>query len=282
MKIYIIGKNGQLGSDIDRELSKNHSCEGGGREYSDITETDKFFHSIKGKYDVIINTSGYVNVPRSEIHPEEAFVMNTVLPSRIAEFCRDNSMKFIHFSTDYVFDGYQKTPYVEEDKPNPVNMYGLSKYAGEIAVLNANPDSAVLRVSGLYGRNVSKGKRTNFPSMIIERCRNGEPFDVVDDQISTPTYTVNVARQMELILKNNISGIVHATDEGAVSWYGFALEIVKIINSKCKIHPVTNIVQEVKRPAYSVLENGVLKKHSINIMKDWHESLKEYLLEQSV
>lgn len=279
MKVYIIGKNGQLGSDIDIELSKVHECSGGGREVFDVMDTEKFFQYARGKFDAIVNTSGYVNVPRSEKNPSEAFTMNTVLPSKIAEFCYDNRIRFVHFSTDYVFDGKTRTPYLESDRPNPLNIYGLSKYAGEIAVLNANPNAAVMRVSGLYGKNVSRGKRTNFPSLIIERCRNGEPFEVIDDQVSTPTYTVNVAKQLMMLLDSDLSGVIHSTDEGEVSWYGFALEIARLINSKCRIIPVRNIVQDAKRPEYSVLENGVLKKNSANVMKDWHESLAEYISE---
>ncbi|MEJ5307093.1 MAG: dTDP-4-dehydrorhamnose reductase [candidate division WOR-3 bacterium] len=277
MKIYIIGKNGQLGYDLERVLSKKYLVDGGGKEKFDIRKIDDFLSFIKNRYDILINCSAYLDVVSSERFIKDAFLMNSNLPTVMAKFCYKNKIKFFHFSTDYVFDGKKKKPYIEGDRCNPLNNYGLSKYIGERMILENNPDAKILRVSGLYGRCESKSKGYNFVSFILKKAENKEDVSVVNDQVLTPTYTYNIARQVEKIIDYDLSGIIHSTDEGETSWYGFALMIKKIMKLRIKIKTRDSKGLYPERPSYSVLENRVLKDDGINLMKFWKESLEYFL-----
>ncbi|MDI6700196.1 MAG: dTDP-4-dehydrorhamnose reductase [bacterium] len=277
MRIYIIGKNGQLGFDLDRVLSKRFKVDGGGRETFDVRRVDEFLSFVKGKYDLIINCSAYLDVVKSEKYIKDSFLMNAILPSVISKFCYDNRIKFFHFSTDYVFDGRKRTPYVEVDRCDPLNNYGLSKYVGERMILENNPDAKILRVSGLYGKRESKSKGYNFVSFILKKAEKREKVQIVNDQFLTPTYTLNIAKQVEKLIDFDISGIIHSTDEGETSWYDFALEIKRVLKLDLKIEKRDSQDLFPKRPKYSVLENAVLKKNCINIMRNWKESLEYFL-----
>ncbi|MEO0237293.1 MAG: dTDP-4-dehydrorhamnose reductase [candidate division WOR-3 bacterium] len=277
MKIYIIGKNGQLGYDLERVLSKKYIVDGGGKEKFDINKVDDFLDFIKNKYNILINCSAYLDVVLSEKYIKDAFLMNANLPTVIAKFCYENKIRFFHFSTDYVFDGKKRTPYLEDDRCNPLNNYGLSKYVGERMILENNPDAKILRVSGLYGKRESRSKGYNFVSFILKKAENKEAVSVVDDQVLTPTYTYNIARQVEKIIDYDLSGIIHSTDEGETSWYGFALMIKKIMKLSIIIKPRDSKGLFPERPSYSVLENRVLKDNGINLMKFWMESLEYFL-----
>ncbi|MEO0289261.1 MAG: dTDP-4-dehydrorhamnose reductase [candidate division WOR-3 bacterium] len=277
MKIYIIGKNGQLGYDLERVLSKKYVVDGGGKEKFDIKKVDDFLDFIKNKYDILINCSAYLDVVSSEKYIKDAFLMNANLPAVIAKFCNENKIRFFHFSTDYVFDGKKKTPYIEKDRCDPLNNYGLSKYIGELMILENNPDAKILRVSGLYGKRESKSKGYNFVSFILRKAENKEAVSVVDDQVLTPTYTYNIAKQVEKIIDYDLSGIIHSTDEGETSWYGFALMIKKIMKLDIRIEARDSKGLFPERPSYSVLENKILKDNGINLMKCWMESLEYFL-----
>jgi dTDP-4-dehydrorhamnose reductase len=201
---------------------------------------------------------------------------------KIAHVCRKKNIRFIHFSTDYVFDGEKRTPYIETDKCNPLNIYGMSKYIGEEGILEVNPNASVLRVSGLYGRVVSRAKGYNFISLFLRKAKENDVIEVVSDEILTPTYTLNAAKQTLLVFENGISGIIHSTDEGEVSWFDFASEISRQMKLKIKVKRKKSSSNSIARPKYSVLENRKLNELGLNIMKDWRESLREFLKEEYI
>ncbi len=275
MNIYIIGKNGQLGKDIDTTLSQEYNVEGGGRECFDITKTSEFFSFIKNKFDLIINTSAYHNVPLCEENIEQANKMNTYIPEKIAAFCFENSIKFIHFSTDYVFDGLKKTPYIETDKPNPLNMYGKSKYNGEVAITRVNPDALIMRISGIYGKNPGSIKGYNFVNKILSG--GNEQLRVVNDQIGSPTYTKNSAKQILHSLDKGIKGILHCADKGEITWYDFANEILSIAGIEREVIKIETNNKPPKRPMYSVLKNQRLIDYDLNIMPLRNEAIRDYI-----
>ena len=267
MKIYIIGKNGQLGKDIDTVLSEKHSVEGGGRECFDITRTDEFFSFIKNKSDLIINTSAYHNVPLCEDNMEQANTMNAYIPEKMAAFCFENHIKFIHFSTDYVFDGLKSKPYIETDTPNPLNVYGKSKYNGEIAIAKVNPDALIMRISGIYGKNPGRIKGYNFVNKILS---DGEKqLKVVNDQMVSPTYTKNIAKQ--------ILHIIDSADKGEITWYDFAREILSIAGIEKQVIEIKTGNEPPKRPMYSVLKNQHLIDHNLDIMPKRGEAIRDYI-----
>ncbi|MCK4524281.1 dTDP-4-dehydrorhamnose reductase [candidate division WOR-3 bacterium] len=275
MKIYIIGKNGQLGSDINDVLSEKHSVEGGGRECFDITRTDEFFSFIKNKSDLIINTSAYHNVPLCEDNIEQANTMNAYIPEKMAAFCFENHIKFIHFSTDYVFDGLKNKPYIETDTPNPLNVYGKSKYNGEIAIAKVNPDALIMRISGIYGKNPGSIKGYNFVNKILS---DGEKqLKVVNDQMVSPTYTKNIAKQILHIIDKDIKGIIHCADKGEITWYDFAREILSIAGIEKQVIEIETGNEPPKRPMYSVLKNQHLIDHDLDIMPSRGEAIRDYI-----
>lgn len=282
MKICIIGSTGQLGSDILRIFEKKHKVVHGGKELFDVRNTDAFESFIGNKFDAVINCSAFLDVPLAENSVREAILMNMSAPMKIAHVCRKKNIRFIHFSTDYVFDGEKRTPYIETDKCNPLNIYGMSKYIGEEGILEVNPNASVLRVSGLYGRVVSRAKGYNFISLFLRKAKEDDVIEVVSDEILTPTYTLNAAKQTLLVFENGISGIIHSTDEGEVSWFDFASEISRQMKLKIKVKRKKSSSNSIARPKYSVLENRKLNELGLNIMKDWRESLREFLKEEYI
>ncbi len=279
MNIYLIGKNGQLGSDIFRVLSRTHQIEGGGRETFDIKHADEYASFFQHRYDVIINTSAYHNVPLCEKHAHRAYTINRDVPGKLAEFCFRHSIKLIHFSTDYVFDGKKHEPYTEEDVPNPLNVYGKSKYEGEQLVMKKNPNALIMRISGIYGKHISLAKGYNFPLRILEQAGEGKALRVTDKQTVSPTYTYNIAKQIDILLKEKIKGIVHCADKARITWYQFAEEILKQAGIEAQIECADVFDDAVKRPVYSVLGNKRLQDLNIDIMTTYQESIKAFLKE---
>ncbi len=280
MKVAVIGSNGQLGSDIVNVLSLKH-------ELIPLTHREIEIGDEKNTRDVlktlnpevIINTAAFHNVPKCEEDKGTAFKINGYAMKHLSIISNELNAYLLHISTDYVFDGLKKEPYREEDIPNPLNTYGISKYVGEIYIRNYCEYYAIIRVSGLYGMNPCRAKSgKNFIDNVISMANEGKELKIVDDQILTPTYTYYVALQIEKIIERKINGIIHSTCEGEVSWYEFTKEIFRILNLDVKIEPVKTKKDElVKRPLYSVLENSVLKREGINIMPLWKDALREYI-----
>lgn len=279
MRILLIGSTGQLGSDILIRLERKHRVTHGGRELFDIMNGSHIRRIEQGKYDAVINCAAFLDVPLAEKSPRDAMAMNAEAVMRMARACFKSGAKFIHFSTDYVFDGKKRQPYTEDDACNPLNVYGLTKYVGERMALAENPDAAVMRVSGLYGKTLSRAKGYNFISLFLKKAFEASEVEVVCDEVLTPTWTANVARQTEAVLGSGISGIIHSTDEGGVSWHGFASEIASYMKLKTKVKKIRQKGGPVERPKYSVLENRVLKRNKMNLMTHWRESLHSFLRE---
>uniref|UniRef100_A0A7C4YHQ3 dTDP-4-dehydrorhamnose reductase n=1 Tax=candidate division WOR-3 bacterium TaxID=2052148 RepID=A0A7C4YHQ3_UNCW3 len=278
MKILIIGANGQLGSDMVKLLKDKF-------EVIPLTDKDIDIGDEKNqkdviipiKPDIIVNCAAYTNVPDCEINKQIAFNVNGYALKELSIISNKLNSHLIHFSTDYVFDGLKKKPYIESDFPNPLNTYGISKYVGEIYVKNYCKKYSIIRVSGLYGINPSPLKK-NFIEVILSKVKKNEKIEIVDDQFLTPTWTYYVAKQTLKIIEHKIEGIIHSTCEGETNWYEFAKAIFEILGINVNITPVKTKMDEfVKRPLYSVLENSVLKNEGINIMPHWKDALKEYL-----
>ncbi len=283
-KILVIGANGQLGSDITKVLrAEGYDVLEVTHQDLDVADTaaiETFFAATQPE--VVINTSAYHNVNLCEQYPEMAMQINAVAPGFIAALSRKMPFKFIHFSTDYVFDGNTERPYLENDSTFPLNEYGKSKALGELNVLKENPDNIIMRVSGLYGSNPCRAKNgLNFVQLMLKLAREKGEVKVVTDEIVSPTYTKNIAQQVAAMLNSEINGIVHSTSEGCCSWNEFAAAIFELTQTPVSLLPAlsTDFVQTVQRPKYSVLENAKLKEQGINLMQDWKDALKAYLQE---
>jgi len=283
-KILLIGKTGQLGGEIMKDApSFGFEITGFEKDELDVTSVLQVEEKIeKVKPDIIINTCAYLVVPKCEEHPIDAMKVNFLAVRNMAEFCKKRKIVFVTYSTDYVFDGKKNSPYNEDDKPNPLQMYGLSKLAGEYAVLNSYPEgSFIIRTCGLYGgKTGSPEKGGNFVLNIMREARDKEVIEVSSEQIVSPTFAGDLSRAtLKLLDKNAVPGIYHLVNKGFCSWYEFTKEIFKLADIKTKVIPVDRggASGVMMRPKFSVLEN--IKAKAIGIeLPPWQEGLKSYLI----
>jgi dTDP-4-dehydrorhamnose reductase len=283
MRIVVIGADGQLGSDIVAAGREGgHEVISLTIERMDIADGGQVRRTLADiRADVIINTAAMHQVEKCEADPARAFAVNAMGARNLAQAADAGGARLVHISTDYVFDGSKGTPYLESDCPLPLNAYGNSKLAGELFVRAGAARHYVIRVSGLYGKSpcLEKGG-LNFVDLMLKLSREREEVRVVDDEVLTPTATVEVARQLLRMIRDGAEdGLYHATAEGSCSWYEFAREIFRLSGSPVKLNKAGpgEFPAKVPRPSYSVLENGNLKRQGLNGMAFWKDALAEYL-----
>lgn len=286
-KVALIGSNGQLGSDIVKvfEIDSSFSLIPLTHNDIDITNNQKTKEIIeKMSPNIVINTAAYHKVDEVENNPQKAFLINAIAEKNLAYLCQKNNWTLVFISTDYVFgsDYKRKKPYLETDNPGPINVYGISKLAGEYFTRYTCKKYFIIRTSGLFGAAGSSGKGKNFVELMISLAKKRRRINVVDDQILTPTYTINLAENLKDLIKTKHYGLYHITPEGECSWWKFAREIFKLLKMNVKCNKVDSIFfkTKAKRPNFSVLENANLKKINLNLMKHWKKNLKLYLKER--
>lgn len=279
MKILVTGANGQLGLKI-RDLSagyKHFEYIYTDLENLDITnQSDLFNFFSENKPDLLINCAAYTAVDKAEDDSENAFAANSKAPYYLAQACKASNCKFIHISTDYVFDGNANFPYSEEVEVNPVSVYGKSKYEGEVSLLQVLAEALIIRTSWLYSEYGN-----NFVKTILRISKDREFLNVVNDQRGTPTYAGDLAATiLEICHKLTIEkmwnpGIYHFSNMGECTWFEFAKEILALKNVKIVLNPVTSeqFPSIVKRPTYSVLDKSkIIKTYNI-LIPEWKDSL---------
>ncbi|MBI4919686.1 dTDP-4-dehydrorhamnose reductase [Candidatus Azambacteria bacterium] len=282
--VLITGSNGLLAYDLIRVFSffsgeKNYNFIRSNHADFDIVNekaVKKFvdFH----KPDIIINTAALVKVDECELNPGKAFETNAIGALNVAKAAKDIGALNVYIGTNYVFDGGKKS-YSEDDAPNPVNIYGASKLAGEALTKIAGGDYYIIRTSWLYGIH---RKDSVFVSQVLESAKKGEAIKVVDNQFGTPTYTLDLARKIkELVDKKAPSGVYHITNSGFCSWYGFAEKILELRGARAELVAIKLKERCLisKKPANSILINGNIKKIGIEELRPWNEALKDYIKE---
>ena len=286
MRVVIIGANGQLAQDIGPALKdKAHEVIGLTHAQIEVAELDSVRDALApARPDVVINTSAYHKVDVVEDEPDRAFAVNATGPRNLALVCRELDAALAHLSTDYVFSGSKGSPYVEEDAVDPVNLYGVSKAAGEMAVRYLWPRHWIVRTSGLYGVAGSSGKGGNFVETMLRLANEGKSIKVVNDQTLTPTSTHSLARQIAALIETGAYGTYHATCQGACTWYDFAAEIFSACGLAPELSAQTTAESGARatRPTWSVLENAALKSLQLDLMPDWQDALRAYLQEREV
>ncbi|HEX4375376.1 MAG TPA: dTDP-4-dehydrorhamnose reductase, partial [Puia sp.] len=197
----------------------------------------------------------------------------------LARVCADLDTRLVCYSTDYVFDGKKKSPYLEQDKPNPLNVYAITKLSGEAFALNYHSKSYVIRISGIYGEAMCRAKGGNFITTMLKLAKEKDEVRVVNDEILTPTPTINIAEATMSLLKLDAYGLYHMTCEGETSWYEFAKIIWETLKLKTPLHPASfrDFPSGINRPFYSVLENQHLNQAGISQMPFWKDALISYL-----
>jgi dTDP-4-dehydrorhamnose reductase len=281
-KILLIGKNGQLGSELTNDSPAfNFDIVSFEREDLDVTNEAQLEEKIiKVKPDILINTSAYHVVPKCEENPAAAMKINFIAVRNMAKICQDRNITFVTFSTDYVFDGKKGSSYEEDDVPNPLQIYGLSKLAGEYAALKTSPDQTiVIRTTGIYGgKTGSRERNGNFVLNIIKEAHSKEIIEVSSEQIVSPTFAGDLSKAtLELLQSKAKAGLYHLTNEGYCSWYEFTQEIFKLVNINKIVKPIDRSVSngEMKRPKFSALKNTKAKALGIEL-PSWQDGLRSY------
>ena len=276
-KVLVTGAKGMLGTDLVERLKsvRKYEVVAVDVEEMDITslaQVKSVF--LEHRPQVVIHCAAYTNVDRAERERELAMAVNSEGTKHIAFFCRELGVEMIYLSSDYVFDGTKQTPYIETDRPNPINVYGASKLAGEEQVAVLLENYKICRTSwlcGVHGRN--------FIDSILQAVAEGRPLSVVNDQVGRPTFTFDLAVALVWVLERPEYGIFHVTNSGFCSWYEFAQRIVQASGAKgVTIRPVTSeqFRSLARRPRYSVLENRHLSHIGFRGLPRWEGSLKEY------
>ena len=280
-KVLVTGSNGQLGSEIRQIVAENPSnnflfTDKDELDITDYGSVQKYI--IQNKVDTIINCAAYTNVDKAEIDLKIANEINHLAVSNLAKISKNNFLKLIHISTDYVFDGNLSRSYIETDNPTPQTIYGQTKLDGELAIIQINPvNSIIIRTSWLYSKY---GK--NFVKTMLKISEQKDEIRVVDDQIGSPTNAQNLAKAIIEIhqhINNKKVEIYHYSNSGRCSWYEFAKNIFKIKNIDINIIPIKSkdFHRLTTRPKSSILDNNKIQKQFNLKIINWKESLINYL-----
>jgi len=280
MRILVTGHKGMLGSDLVEVLGRDHEVSGIDRDEFDIASAEDCLRVV-GEFSpqVIVNAAAYTDVDGCETNRDACFAVNAEGVRNIASACKGRNTKVVHYSTDYVFDGTKREPYIEDDPCRPINVYGESKRKGEEALIETAEDHVLIRTAWLYGR---QGK--NFVKAILAKAKEDGKLRVVDDQIGSPTYSLDLAQATKLLVELDCRGIYHITNRGVCSWFQFARRILEyaqlsdVIMEPIKSHEID---RKAKRPAYSVLSNRKFMEATRKAMRPWQVALNEYLTGQS-
>ncbi|MBQ8778599.1 MAG: dTDP-4-dehydrorhamnose reductase [Alistipes sp.] len=281
-RILVTGANGQLGNEI-RTIAKSSSdsyiftdiAEDAETAYLDITDLDAVRKMIADNgVNIIINCAAYTNVDKAEEEREKAKILNATAPANLAKAIKEVDGLLVHISTDYVFGGESDTPYTEEQPTAPTSVYGSTKLAGEEAIIATDCRYIIIRTAWLYSEFGN-----NFCKTMIDITSTKPQIKVVDDQIGTPTYALDLARAIEAVVaryNGTQRGIFHYSNEGICSWFEFAKAIAELYGTtECTIQPCTSaeFPSVVKRPAYSALDKGKIKAVFGVDVPHWKDSL---------
>ncbi len=278
-RILLIGAHGQLGSDLAGALS-GHELIRATHQTLDVTRFEQVQETVRQHQpQIVINTSAFHRVDVCETEVMSAFEVNAFGVRNLALAAGEMDAVLVHFSTDYVFDGGNRQPYTEQDVPNPVNAYGVSKLAGEKMVGYLCPRNLVIRTCGLYGHAGSSGKGGNFVELMLKKAQSGEAIRVVGDQRLTPTSTRELARKVVELIETPCYGLYHITSNGECSWFEFAQRIFELQGIRANLSPTTTgeYKSAARRPSYSVLANARLQQLGMDDLKLWDAALEEYL-----
>ena len=284
MKILIIGANGQLGSDLglagERLGHEIVPCRG--RKELDVTDSQQVNAAMEQhRPDAVINTAARCDVDACETDTQRAYEVNAVGARSVAEAAQNAGARLVHVSTDYVFSGEKGSPYVESDAPDPVNVYGTSKLAGEHFVRDGCENHLVVRSSGLFGVAGSREKGGNFIETMVSLSAERSELRGVSDQFLSPTYTLDLAAAIISLLETDVRGLVHVCNQGACSWLKWSTEIFRLLERQGTIEPVSmdEFGSNARRPRHSALESEVLLQTGLAPLPPWEDAVRRYLEE---
>ena len=274
MRVLLLGRNGQVGWELERMLASTTELTALDREQCDLRDPDQVVAATRAaRPDVIVNAAAYTAVDRAETEAHESTVINARAPALLAAEARSLGALLVHYSTDYVFDGEKRAPYVEDDPANPMQVYGRTKREGELAIGAAGCRHIILRTSWVYA-----GRGKNFLLAILNRARSGAALRVVNDQRGTPTWAHDVAALTAslLRLKDLPNGTFHAASAGETTWFDFAREILRRAGIPAAIEPISTADYggPTPRPLYTVLDSREWSRSTgVPSIADWRDRL---------
>jgi dTDP-4-dehydrorhamnose reductase len=283
MKIVIVGAGGRLGAALMREYRDRFDLNGFNRAQLDLGHAEELREKLSPlDFGILINAAAFTNVDLCEKEREQAFRINAEAPGILAEICRDKKAKLIHFSTDYVFDGEKREPYLESDPANPISIYGESKRAGEENVLAVQDRHLVVRVSWVFGPD-----RPSFIDAVIKRARTEEQVDAIADKFATPTYTKDIAEMLPRFFDLDlVGGILHFANAGECSWQEYAQHALNCCHklgvplkarkvAPLKLSNMKNFIAH--RPIYSVLSIAKYAAIASAPPRSWRDAVADYV-----
>lgn len=283
MVVLVTGANGQLGQSL-RHIAPHYPeiefvfCDSSQLDITHRAQIESVFNHYQPQF--CINTAAYTAVDKAESEPEKAHHINVVGAQNLAKVCQQKAVVLLHVSTDFVFDGTKKTPYTEDDLPNPTGVYGQTKWEGEQAIIEATPRCFIIRTAWVYSQFGA-----NFMKTMLRLADERDALRVVNDQIGTPTNAVDLAEVLVAMVRYAFQtehptfGIYHFSNEGQCSWYDFATAILKYSHRTTPVYPIptTDFPTPAQRPAFSVLSKEKVK-HLLGIeILDWEQRLSQLL-----
>jgi len=283
-RILVIGAKGMLGKDLVEILRSSSRVDqhldwevfGWDIEEIDIQEEKNTVTKIESlRPNMVINIAAYTHVDGCESHDEKAFAINAEGMRHVALGALRCRAKVVYLSTDYIFDGKKREPYLEDDPPHPLSVYGRSKLRGEQYVQEMVEDALIVRTQWLYGKYGN-----NFVASVLRQAREKKVLSIVNDQVGSPTYTIDLSRAISVLIQCDARGVFHVANSDLCTWFVFGQEILKLSGMEgVRIVPISS--EEVGRPAmrplYSVLNTEKLKRETGMTLRPWSEALKEYL-----
>jgi dTDP-4-dehydrorhamnose reductase len=276
--ILVIGAKGMLGRDLMEVLHASSFDQVTGWDIDEIDiriEKDTVEKIGRLQPEIVINLAAFTNVDECESQAERAFAINAEGMRHVATGALRSDAKVVYLSTDYVFDGKKKEPYVENDLPNPLNVYGRSKLQGERYVQELTEDGVIIRTEWLFGKH---GK--NFVASILRQAREKKELSIVDDQTGSPTYTIDLAKAISVLIQHDVKGIFHVANSDTCTWFTLGQSVLEFSGiSGVKVSPISS--KELKRPAvrppYSGFNCQKLKQVTGITLRPWSEAVKEYV-----
>jgi dTDP-4-dehydrorhamnose reductase len=279
-RVLITGGGGQLASDLEAQLRTDAEVLAPSRAELDVTDEA----AVRSAFDrlrptVVYNCAAFHNVEVCEHEEGRAFEVNAGAVKRLASVCAEHDARFVHLSTNYVFDGTADRPYSEEELPNPRSSYAISKLAGEYAALAYAPGALVVRTAGLYGLHGSASKGGNFVTRMIARAREQGALKVVADQRLTPTFTSDLAAGILAAVEADVTGTLHVTNSGATSWHEFTEAIMDLAGVSVPVEAVSTVRQPgaADRPLNGLLVSSVSERAGLAPLRPWRTALADYL-----
>jgi dTDP-4-dehydrorhamnose reductase len=279
VKVMVAGSGGQLGRALLERLGPRVVW-AGGREALDVRDAVAVRARVAdARPDVVINATAYNKVDRAEVEADEAMAVNEAGPRNLALAAAETGALLVHVSTNYVFDGAERRPYQEDDAVRPLNVYGLSKRAGELAVMSAGDRHLIVRTSALFAPGGNRAKGGNFVDRILEGARSGIPLRVVNDQEISTTYAPDLAAAVVALVEADCRGLFHVVNEGSCTWHALAVEALRQAGSSARVEPLRSeeLAAPARRPIYSVLSTERYRSRGFPPLREWRAALADHL-----